>query len=82
MERNCIGCGQVDDHPRHHISIGEDDVFWHMDCHARSGQGCELCKAVVDSAGELKGDELRAHIQQNDPAKQVLVARGLVAQEG
>lgn len=68
MQRNCIGCGQVDDHPRHHISIGEQDVFWHMDCHARSGSGCELCQAVVDSAKGAKGDKLREHIVKNDPA--------------
>lgn len=75
--RNCIGCGQEDDHPRHVTDFGD----WHNDCHARSANGCELCKAVVDSAGDLKGGDLRAHIEQYDPAKSVLVARGLVAKE-
>lgn len=86
MLRNCVGCGQVDDHPRHHISFGPDqDVYWHNDCHARSANGCELCEAVVNSAGDLTGDELRAHIEQNDPAGKVLAnqaAQAHTAQEG
>jgi hypothetical protein len=65
MTRNCLGCGQQDDHPRHVTDTGD----WHLDCHARSGQGCELCEAATDSHdGELKGDDLRAHLVENDPA--------------
>lgn len=67
MERNCIGCGQVDDHPRHLTDSGD----WHNDCHARSALGCPRCAAVVESAGGLQGDELRAHIEANDPAGKV-----------
>lgn len=63
MNRSCIGCGQVDDHPRHIVPAGDTDVFWHHDCHATTG--CEVCEAVA--AEGLKGDELREHIVANDP---------------
>lgn len=72
LQRNCLGCGQVDDHPRHVIALGDgSDVFWHNDCHARSSAGCEHCAAVVASAAGLQGDELRAHIEEHDPAGSV-----------
>lgn len=75
MERNCLGCGQVDDHPRHVIALSDgSDACWHNDCHARSSVRCAICQAVVDSAGDLKGDELRAHLLDNDPGAPVASA--------
>jgi len=65
--RNCMGCGTQDDHPRHVLGDGGGagvDIFWHHDCHFRAS-GCEVCEAV--SAEGLTGDELRAHIEDNDP---------------
>jgi len=64
MDRNCIGCGQVDDHPRHVIDVGGVDTCWHHDCHYRA-TGCPVCQAVSEAG--LTGDELRAHIVENDP---------------
>lgn len=64
----CIGCGQTDDHPKHHSFVGDGTwVAWHNDCHSRAAN-CPHCSAVVESAGEVKGDELRAHIEANNPA--------------
>ena len=66
--RTCPGCGQQDDHPRHVLDFGD----WHTDCHAWSSFQCEICQAVVDSHDGIKGDELRAHLEQNDPAGPVV----------
>lgn len=66
MLRNCIGCGRVDDHPRHVVDAGGVDVVWHHDCHFRA-TGCEICEAVA--AEGLTGDELREHIVNNDPGR-------------
>jgi hypothetical protein len=63
--RNCLGCGQVDDHPRHIIDVGGTDTYWHHDCHARA-TGDPYSAAVAECG--LTGDELRAHIQEHDPA--------------
>ena len=73
MLRNCIGCGQVDDHPRHVVGLPDgSDVPWHHDCHARA-TGCEVCAAVAESG--FTGDELRAHITDNDPGAKAARAR-------
>ena len=72
MLRNCIGCGQVDDHPRHVIDVGGVDTYWHHDCHALA-TGDPVSQAVADSG--LTGDELREHILENDPAGQVAATR-------
>lgn len=69
MDRNCLGCGQVDDHPRHVIDVGGTNTYWHHDCHHRA-TGCEVCGAV--SAEGLTGDALREHIQTNDPGAAVV----------
>lgn len=67
--RNCLGCGQVDDHPRHRVRLPRDQyVEWHMDCHSRSPDGCETCEATVAAAEERQGHELRMFIQDNAPA--------------
>lgn len=64
----CLGCGQHDDHPKHHGFVGDGTwIAWHNDCHSRA-TGCPECTAVVESAGEIKGDELRAHMVANNPA--------------
>jgi hypothetical protein len=62
--KTCIGCGQHDDHPKHTISVGDDEIVWHNDCHARATE-CVPCSAIA--ASELKGDELRKYIEDNDP---------------
>lgn len=70
MLRNCIGCGQEDDHPR--VLVGNIDgstSYWHHDCHART-TGNPVSKAVADSG--LTGDELRKHIEDNDPGGKYL----------
>lgn len=61
MTRNCVACGQVDDHPRH-ILINSDyeDVPFHLDCHSR--MGCSVCSAQLEGADGLTGDALRAHL--------------------
>lgn len=63
MQRTCIGCGQTDNHPKHRIALGDgNEAAWHMDCHARSGDGCESCAAQKEGAEHLVGEEFRAHI--------------------
>lgn len=81
MIRNCVGCGQTDDHPRHIVDIGGVDVLWHHDCHARTTD-CEVCAAVTESAGDgVTGDELRAHITQYDPGAAVVAAANASVEE-
>lgn len=72
--RGCVACGQEDDHPRHVIAQGDASVPWHQDCHA--AMGCEVCKATVDSADGIKGDELRAHILSGGAAAAVAAVLG------
>lgn len=52
--RSCIGCAQVDDHPRHSVQVdGPAGLFadWHFDCH-RMITGCEACGLAVDTRAE------------------------------
>lgn len=72
MLRNCIGCGQVDDHPRHVIDVGGENVYWHHDCHALT-TGDPVSAAVAEAG--LKGDELRAHIEENNPGREAAERR-------
>jgi flavoprotein len=73
--RNCLACGQVDDHPRDHVVLPDgSSAYWHMDCHARA-TGCQPCQDVLDHAGVKQGDELRSHIVANDPAGAAKAAR-------
>lgn len=69
--RNCIGCGQRDDHPRHVVVVGEAEVPWHMDCHVIT-TGCAICEyqlaAVGGVDGNPKGEALRAHLVSLQPA--------------
>lgn len=65
MLRTCIVCGQEDDHPRHVIALPDGNTaLYHHDCHARL-TGDPVSKAVAECG--LTGDELRKHIQDNDP---------------
>lgn len=56
-----IGCGQVDDHPRHTIDDGTDNPpEYHLDCHAAAG--CEDCRRQVAGAEGATGAALLDHI--------------------
>jgi hypothetical protein len=60
--RTCLGCSQVDDHPRKVIDLdGINTAFWHYDCHAQV-TGCEYCTALLKDAGGKTGDDLRDHL--------------------
>jgi hypothetical protein len=73
VNRNCIGCGQVDDHPRHIITLPDGtDMPWHHDCHARA-TGDPVSVAVAEAG--LTGDELRRHIEENNPGGEAARAR-------
>jgi hypothetical protein len=66
--RPCIGCGQVDDHPRHVVATPDGNAApWHMDCHARSANGCEVCAAQIAGAGGATGEALREHLLSLPP---------------
>lgn len=60
--RPCNGCGQTDDHPRHHHVTPDDrpDELFHLDCHA--ALGCECCAAQVEGAEGKTGEAMRQHI--------------------
>lgn len=64
--RECPGCGQTDDHPRHVVATGGGvDVNWHMDCHVIATK-CEVCASQISEADGAKGDELRVHLTTKD----------------
>jgi len=68
--RSCLACGQVDDHPRHVITLPDhSEVTYHMDCHARMNPPCEICTAQTETATGVTGDELRAHITSSEQAE-------------
>lgn len=60
--RNCVLCGQVDDHPRDVMVIGDSVVYHHHDCGARMDPPCPSCAWLVAHKGELKGDDWRSHV--------------------
>jgi hypothetical protein len=67
--RNCLACGQTDDHPRHVVDLGEGrEVSFHMDCHARMNPACPLCVEQTSGvpAGTI-GEDLRAHLVSLPP---------------
>lgn len=64
-----IGCGQVDDHPRHVIDTGnpEEEVAFHLDCHA--SYGCESCAAQVQGRPKnATGQKMLDHLLEQAPA--------------
>lgn len=69
----CLACGQHDDHPKHQVLVDENhtSVWFHMDCHARSSEACDVCTMSISGAPEgAKGDTLRVHLLS--PANLVL----------
>jgi hypothetical protein len=68
MNRNCVACGQVDDHPRHVVVLADgSDAPYHHDCHSRLNPPCAICQVIAQSAQGVTGDALREHIVNNDP---------------
>lgn len=61
-----IGCGQVDDHPRHVLDDGtENPPMYHLDCHADAG--CESCSGQVAGAEGATGAALLDHVLAHGP---------------
>jgi hypothetical protein len=67
----CLGCSQVDDHPRHTV-VGPDgaELGMHMDC-CVIARNCELCRAQLEGVGGVdgnpKGELLREHLITTGP---------------
>ncbi len=58
-----IGCGQVDDHPRHVLDDGTDNPpMYHLDCHAAAG--CGSCQAQIAGADGATGAALLGHVTE------------------
>lgn len=75
----CMGCGQTDDHPKHQMGLADGSTsYWHMDCHARSGDGCPTCETNVAEKGDLKGADFRQHIEENRPFAQLMDEEGVI----
>jgi hypothetical protein len=69
--RNCAGCAQSDDHPRHVIALPDgNQANYHMDCHAMIAN-CEVCHAQLEGVGGVegnpKGQTLRDHLVTTGP---------------
>lgn len=63
-----IGCGVVDDHPRHVIDTGspEDEAQFHLDCH--SAAGCASCTEQIQGRPTgATGQELLDHLLAQAP---------------
>lgn len=61
--RNCVACGQVDNHPRDVVALRDGSVaYYHHDCHARLDPPCASCAWLVQHKGDLVGDEWRSQI--------------------
>lgn len=63
VEDSCTVCGQVDNHPKHHVFDAKATPQYdthHLDCGA--GQGCEVCTQSEGLSGGKRGDELIAHV--------------------
>lgn len=61
--RTCVGCGQVDDHPRDVVALPDGSAAnWHHDCHSRIDPPCESCTWLVQHKGDLTGDAWRTQI--------------------
>lgn len=64
----CQECRQSDTDPRHHILQADGSVqSLHMDC-CRDSDRCVdgHCDRILTASGEARGDELLAHIRENE----------------
>lgn len=62
--RNCLACGQVDDHPRDVVVLPGDSVaYLHHDCHAALDPPCKSCAWLVAHKGDLVGGDWRDQIE-------------------
>jgi hypothetical protein len=59
----CDSCGQIDDHPRHHLANAQGVTSSHVDCCADAG--CEVCKEILAQAPPKSrhGAALVAHLE-------------------
>lgn len=61
--RNCVACGQVDDHPRCQTVLPDgSSLYFHHDCHALLDPPCPSCTWLVQHKGGLKGEDWRSHV--------------------
>lgn len=60
----CLGCGQDDDHPKHVVVITADheSVAFHMDCHSRFSNPCDICTSQIAGANGATGEALRNYL--------------------
>jgi hypothetical protein len=57
----CVACGITDDHPKHvHAEADGSTTVKHIQC-----CGCTSCVVHLDHAGDKRGLELAAHIQEH-----------------
>lgn len=65
--RICTVCGQEDGHPRDVRDLGGgQSSIAHLQCCAE--QGCDSCAEQLRGAEDLRGDDLRAHLESQTPA--------------
>jgi hypothetical protein len=77
-----IGCGKVDDHPKHVIDTGreDDEVQCHLDCHAAAG--CESCSVQVQGRPKgATGQKMLDHIVAIHAEQAAELATAAVAAE-
>lgn len=61
--RNCVVCGQRDDHPRCQVILPDgSSAYHHHDCGALLEPACAPCEWLAQHKGDLKGDDWRAHV--------------------
>jgi len=67
MTRNCVACGQRDDHPRHVVVVSPtEDANFHLDCHAAMDPPCESCAHQTRNQGKARGDDFREILTTQD----------------
>lgn len=64
MDMYCDGCGQIDQHPRHHHA-GDDGTYTrkHFDCCHAAGCPDGSCGHFLGGSGLAHGDGLRAWLE-------------------
>lgn len=61
--RNCVVCGQRDDHPRCQTILPDGaSAYHHHDCGALIEPACPSCEWLAQHKGALKGDDWRSHV--------------------